>query len=309
MASWLQEAVAPEPASAWLQGLPLLLRIVLMLGAAAALHLLLRAIRGLLQSLRSPKGLTREQARESFGRRYPKLATVSSLLSSALAFVVYFLAFGLVLRELGVDPTAYFATATVVGLAVGFGSQGLVQDVVIGLTLLFSDAFDIGDTIEVAGQIGRVERMGLRFTVLTNFLGQTVYVPNRNIAQVGRYRGGVIRVYVDAQVPQGVSDEEMTGLLERLGAGFRAQHRSIVLSDAEVQGIREAEPGGWRYARMLFRMWPGQGGLVDTGFRPRLLAALKQIDPSYSDWMIVVTYRVLREDSPPQVSGRRKSWR
>ena len=98
------------------------------------------------------------------------------------------------------------------GLAVAFGLQGLIQDIVIGLTLVFTDAFDVGDMIELSGsgvsaQVGRVERIGLRFTVLTNFQGQRVFVPNRNIVLVSRFRAGVIRAYVDIQIPEGLEEE------------------------------------------------------------------------------------------------------
>ena len=288
------EASLP-PGPAWLVALPVAARVLVVLGIAVLLHGLVRAAQEVPFRVLTPAGRGGPRAHDAFARAYPKLATLTSLTASALTFIIYFVAVGVALRHMNVDPTAYFATATVVGLAIGFGSQGLVQDVVIGLTLLFSDAFDIGDTIEVAGQIGRVERIGLRFTTLVNFLGQTVYIPNRNIAQVGRYRGGVIRAYVDAQVPETLSDDDVLALMDRLARGFRAQHRSIVVTQPELQGVRAAEEGGWRYARLMFRLWPGQGGLVESVFRPRLLAALRAEDPQYADWMVVVTYRVLRD--------------
>ena len=102
---------------------------------------------------------------------------------------------GLVLQEFGVNLTAYLASASVVGLAISFGSQGLVQDIVIGLTLIFWDAMDVGDMVEITGTtnvIGRVEEIGLRFTKLINFYNQEVFVPNRTIANVSRFpHGGV----------------------------------------------------------------------------------------------------------------------
>jgi small conductance mechanosensitive channel len=97
---------------------------------------------------------------------------------------MYFVAVGLVLKEFGISLTAYFASATIIGLAVGFGSQGLVQDVVNGLTVVFSDLFDVGDMVEIAGQTGFVQKIGIRFTVLNNFMGAEVFIPNRTIANV-----------------------------------------------------------------------------------------------------------------------------
>ena len=68
--------------------------------------------------------------------RLRRLQSLASLLSSAMVFALYFLVVGLILSEFGVSLTAYLASASVLGLAIGFGSQGLVQDVVTGLTLI-----------------------------------------------------------------------------------------------------------------------------------------------------------------------------
>ncbi len=276
------------------EGMPILVRLLLILLFAGGAHLVVRLLQWAVERLLLPARLPAPDTKDAFARRYPKAATVISLVVSAITFGIYFAAIGLLLGELGVNLTAYFATATVIGLAVGFGSQGLVQDVVIGLTLLFSDAFDIGDTIEVAGQVGRVERLGLRFTTIVSFLGAAVYVPNRNIAQVVRYPQGVIRAYVDVQLPDAdAEDDDVRRMIAGAAAGFRAQHRAIVLADPEVSRVQSVSGGSWRYVRVSLRIWPGQGALVETMFRQRLIGEMKKLDPSYADWMVAVTYRVL----------------
>lgn len=268
--------------------LPKPLRILVL---AALAVLTLRAVRRGAEHLVAPIAPPGAPPAETFARRYPKVATVTSLVVSALTFTIFFVAVGLIFAELGVSLTAYLASASVVGLAIAFGSQGLVQDVVIGLTLLFSDAFDVGDMIEVSGQIGRVDNIGLRFTTLVNFHGQRVYVPNRNIMLVGRYRRGCIRAYADVQLPNGVEEEAVVARVEAVAAGMRRQFRSILITDPETFGVFRADPGGWRYLRMKFRVWPGQGALIEQTFRQRALAAMKELDPDYPDWMIAVTYR------------------
>lgn len=225
-------------------------------------------------------------------RNQPKVSSVMSLTVSAVTFVIYFIALGLILREFNVSLTAYLTAGSVVGLSVAFGLQGLVQDVVAGLTLLFSDTFDLGDTIELSGQVGRVERIGLRFTTLVNLHGQRVYVPNRSIALVGRFRRGSIRAYVDVQVPASVEEARVVDTVERVARGMRAQHAAILVTEPEPMGVHEAAPGGWRYLRVKFRLWPGQGGLIETTFRQRVLSAMRELDPSFQDWMVTVTYRV-----------------
>lgn len=275
-------------------GLSPALRIVIIVAVAAAAHALVRVARSVaLRLLTAPRRGKRTGGPDTLARRHPKFASITSLLYSTFTFVVYFLAFGLVLEELGLKLTTYLASASVVGLAIAFGSQGLVQDVVIGLTLLFSDAFDVGDVIEYAGgQAGRVEQIGLRFTVVANFLGQTVYLPNRTIGTVSRYRRGAISMYVDVQVPDDMEDDAIVALVQPLLEGLRGQFSAIVLSGPELMDVRRADPGGWRYLRAALRLWPGQQAPVESALRGRLLGALRDRAPDYADWMISVTNRV-----------------
>jgi moderate conductance mechanosensitive channel len=281
--------IAPVPETG-----PSLLRVASIIGIAAALHLVVRGMRRASEWIVTPDS-SPEMARELFVRRRPKTATVTTLAVSGITFIIYFVAIGFVFLELDFfDVRTYFASATVIGLAVAFGSQGLVQDVVIGLTLIFSDAFNVGDVVEISGQVGRVEKVGLRFTTLVNFLGQTVLVPNRNIGLIGRYRSGAIRAYVDFQLSDSVPDAEMIATIERIARGMRAQQPAIFLTDPEVEGPLPAQPGGWRFGRVKLRIWPGQGGFIETALRQRMLAALRRLDPDYADWMLTISYRVRR---------------
>jgi moderate conductance mechanosensitive channel len=269
-------------------------RIAWVLAIAGLLHLGLRGLRRASEWVVTPD-TSPEVARELFLRRRPKLATITTLAVSAITFVIYFIAFGLVFDELALfDVRTYFASATVIGLAVGFGSQGLVQDVVIGVTLIFSDAFNVGDVVEISGQVGRVEKVGLRFTTLVNFLGQTVYIPNRNIGLIGRYRRGMVRAYMDVQLSPGAAEADVMDAIERTARGMRAQQPAIMLTDPELRGPFTVEHGEWRFVRVKFRIWPGQNAYIETALRQRLLATLRRLDPEYADWMITVSYRVTR---------------
>jgi small conductance mechanosensitive channel len=108
-----------------------------------------------------------------FVTQQPKFVTLTGLITSALTLIIYSIGLGFILTVLGMDTkqfiATYLATASVVGFAVGFGSQGLVQDVITGLTLIFTDTLEVGDLVEISGQVGRVETVGLRFTELRNF--------------------------------------------------------------------------------------------------------------------------------------------
>ena len=264
----------------------LLTDVALIVVAALAAHLLIRGIRAGAERWMAPGG-----GRDAAFRRHPKIVSLLTILVSAATFTLYFVAVGLILDLVGLPLTAYLTSASVIALAVGFGSQGLVQDVVTGFTLIFSDVLDVGDVVDVAGQTGRVESIGLRFTVLVNLLDQRVYVPNRNIAQIGRYRKGHVRGYLDVQIPDGAAEPEVVAEVGRIAAGMHGQHRGVLLGTPEVMEVRSADPGGWRYLRVKFRLWPGQGALIETALRQRVLAAMRRFDDAYADWMATVTYR------------------
>ena len=130
-------------------------------------------------------------------KRHQKLHSIATLTASAVVFTLYFLAIGLILREFGVSLKAYLASASVVGLAIGFGSQGIVQDVVTGLTFIFSDLIDVGDLVQVSGQTGTVKAIIMRFVELEDAMGAVVFIPNRTISNVTNYPRGYSRCIVD----------------------------------------------------------------------------------------------------------------
>lgn len=262
-------------------------RIIIILGIALAAHLLVRVIRRIAERFVMPDPVGRDQ----LWRRRPRFATLTTILVSALTFTIYFLALGFVLSELGLDLTTYVASASVIGLAIGFGSQGFVQDVVVGLTLTFSDVLNVGDVVDISGQTGRVHRIGLRFTTLINVLDQSVNIPNRNITQINRYRRGYVRAYADVQIPDGADVDDVVGTVQRIAQGMRQQFPAIITADPETMGVRSTDSGSWSFVRIKFKLWPGQGAMIETGYKQRLLSALKASFPDYADWMITVTYR------------------
>src|SRR5210317_2240381 len=268
------------------------LRIFLVIVFAVAANFTVKAIRRFSQYLLTMKVDSKETSNEILTRRYPKLATVITILVSAVTFTIYFVAVGMILREFKISLTTYFASATVIGLAVGFGLQGFVQDVVIGLTLIFSDALTIGEMVKLGDEIGKVDSIGLRFTVLINLHGQRIIIPNRNIATISQFRGGCIRAYVDIQLPQEIDEKKMLPAIQSICKGMYNQHRSIILAMPEIFGIKDVEYGQWRYLRIKFKLWPGQIKIIEETFKERVVQVLKKSYADYASWMITVTYKV-----------------
>ena len=232
-----------------------------------------------------------------FVTHQPKFVTLTGLITSALTLVIYSIALGFILSVLGMNTSqfvaTYLATASVVGFAVGFGSQGLVQDVITGVTLIFTDTLEVGDMVDIGGQVGRVEKVGLRFTELRNFNNQQVFLSNRNIANIARFPRGGIHAYVDVQMPANADRGKVEGIVKQAAMGMWEQFVAIIMQEPEISDVQSAKAEGRDFIRVDFKLWPGQGGLVETTFRQRIITTLKQFDPYYADWMVVVTYRAI----------------
>ncbi|WP_223595372.1 mechanosensitive ion channel family protein [Neobacillus bataviensis] len=113
--------------------------------------------------------------------------TLSKLLDNILSYVVYFIAFMMILSVLGIDVKALLAGAGIVGLAVGFGAQSLVKDVITGFFIIFEDQFSVGDHVRIGQFEGTVETIGLRTTKLKSWTGEVHILPNGSIMEVTNF--------------------------------------------------------------------------------------------------------------------------
>ncbi len=276
------------------------IHILIVLGIAVVTHLTVKIVRHF-----SEWSINKSHAAKNpfgFVTAKPKFITLTRLIVSAITFVIYFLAVGLVLVEaFHVNLTTYLASASIIGLAISFGSQSLVQDLVTGVTLIFSNVMDAGDLVELSGTmpstVGRVEQIGLRFTTLINFYDQEIFVPNRNIGNVSRFPQGGILAYADVQVPAAANPEKIIAKIREVACGTWRQFGGIILTEPELGTVAATEPGGWHYLRVRFKIWPGQGALVETTFRQQVTFAMKAFDANYADWMVTVTYRTIQSFS------------
>lgn len=275
-------------------------RLLLIVILAVLVHVTVKLIRSVSEWL-----INKSHAQKSplgFVTQQPKFITLIQLIANAVTFIMYFLAMGLVLQELGVNLAGYLASASILALAISFGSQGLVQDVVIGLTLIFSDTMDVGDMVEIAGTtvvVGRVEEIGLRFTTLRNFYNQIVFIPNRTIANVSRFPHGGVFAYADIQIPAGAERDKAVETIANVARGMWRQFGAIILSEPVMDTVETAEGGGWSFARVHFKIWPGQGSLIETTFRQQMVRAMKAFDANYADWQVPVTYRAMTGNKKP----------
>lgn len=274
--------------SNFLEDLSIVPKLVVLIAIAVVTHFLVILIR-------------RGVARYLLGRPgsgYRKLKSIATLATSAAIFTLYFFVVGLILREFGVSLTAYLASASVLGLAIGFGSQGVVQDVVTGLTFIFSDLVDVGDLVEISGQTGIVRSITMRFVELENALGASVFIPNRTINNVINYPRGYVRCIADVTLRGDAGTMQATEETAlRVMRSITEQFAGILMTEPSPEGRVRLESGK-EFLRIKFRIWPNRGQPIETTFVQELAAELKKTDPDYQPWMIAIFYEVEKKALP-----------
>ncbi len=309
-ADFFTKVFQDTPIGGFWQNTSLAVHVLLIVGLVFVVHLIVKLVHAMSAYLINKSHS--EKIHLGFVTGQPKFITLTHLIVSAITFTIYFLAVGLVLIAVfhfnDTFLKTYLSSAAVVGLALSFGLQGLVQDLVTGVTLILSDAIDVGDVVDLSGTVGRVEQIGLRFTKVINFSNQEIFVPNRNIANVARFSRGVIYAYADVQIARQADQEKAAQLIREVACGVWTQFGAIILGEPQIGTIDAADPGGWSFLRVQFRVWPGQT-LIETAFRPQMVSAMKVLDPNYADWMVLVTYRSIasKHDRAALGEGMKKS--
>jgi small-conductance mechanosensitive channel len=151
-----------------------------------------------------------------------------------------------ILTEIGVNVAPLLAGAGVVGLAIGFGSQKLVQDVITGIFLLFEDAVAVGDVVLVSGLSGVVEHLSIRSIKLRAQDGSIHIVPFSAVTTVTNMTRDFSFAVVDVNVAYGEDTDRVVEVLQEIAAGLRADPKfgPVIRDELDMLGVeRLAESG------------------------------------------------------------------
>lgn len=124
---------------------------------------------------------------EQQGKNHPRVRTLRGLVKNIIGIAVWSIAFVMILSKWGVNIVPILTGAGILGLAIGFGSQTLVKDIVTGFFILLENQYNVGDYVEITGVKGRVKRMNLRTTILKDEDGTMSIIPNSSIIKVVKY--------------------------------------------------------------------------------------------------------------------------
>ncbi|MGM7700982.1 mechanosensitive ion channel family protein [Pseudalkalibacillus sp. Hm43] len=164
--------------------------------------------------------------------------TLRSLTKSIFSYVLIFILVVVVLGTFGIDIAGLIAAAGIVGLAIGFGAQGLVSDVVTGFFILLEKQLDVGDYVTAAGMGGIVEETGLRTTHIRGFDGTLHFVPNREISTISNHTRGNMRALVDIGISY---DDDIDKAIEVLQEACDrvAETNENIVDGPNVVGVQE----------------------------------------------------------------------
>ncbi|GAA0378100.1 mechanosensitive ion channel family protein [Bacillus horti] len=169
--------------------------------------------------------------------------TLSSLLNNIAVNVIYFIAILLILAEFNIALGPLLAGAGVVGLAIGFGAQGLVKDVVTGFFIIYEDQFSVGDYIDTAGYSGTVQEIGLRVTKIKDWTGKIHIIPNGSITHVTNHSKENGVAVLDVGVPLKEDISRVEGVVEAV-ARYVKEKEEAVIGEPVIMGVEELSGSG-----------------------------------------------------------------
>jgi small conductance mechanosensitive channel len=220
-----------DKAVSWLAGVgPRLL--VLMIGAFALTNLANYILR---------RAFDRVCSRSGDSEFKKRIETLSSVARYAVGLTVLVVASIMALKTMGVDIGPVLAAAGVVGLAVGFGAQNLVKDVISGFFILMDDQVRVGDVVEVGGKSGLVERVNLRMTVLRDLGGNVHFVRNGKIDIVTNKTKEYSRYVFDVGVSYREDVDEVISVIHEVDEALRSdpEYGPLILEPIEVMGLEQ----------------------------------------------------------------------
>jgi small conductance mechanosensitive channel len=192
-----------------------------------------------------------------------------------------------------IDITPLLAGASIVGLAVSFGAQSLIKDLIAGTFILVDNQFAIGDVIEVAGKTGTVERMNLRVVMLRDLDGTVHIVPNGQIVTVSNKTRGWSRAVVDVSIGYDADIDVALEVIRDEATKFANDPIHAAKFDAPPEVVGVQSLGDYAVAvRVLMRTHPGLQWEVSREFLRRIKIRLEAegIDIPYPQRMVHVRH-------------------
>ena len=210
--------------------------------------------------------------------RAQQVRTITSVVHSVGVFLIVFFAGMSLLKDafqINIEPL--LASAGIAGLAIGFGAQTMVKDVINGFFILVENQYDIGDTIKIAGVTGGVEDITLRRTVLRDGDGTLHIVPNSAIQIVSNMTRDWSQVTLQVAVDYTENSDRVVGLLQEVAKEVyeNPAFRGDIVAEPQVPGIEKVRGNEVDYL-MLVKVRPGKQYGVGRELRRAIKACFEK---------------------------------
>lgn len=201
--------------------------------------------------------------------------TLESLTKNIISYIYSFILIVTILELFDIKVTAILAGAGIVGLAVGFGAQGLVSDIVTGFFILLERQIDVGDEVTIGLVKGTVEVVGLKTLQVRDYDGSLHFIPNRQIATVSNHSRGTMRALVEIKLTQDDNFELITMVIQDICRKMAEENEDIVLGP-DILGIQDIGISDFTI-RIVARTANGQQGYVERVLRQQIKLAIDEI--------------------------------
>jgi moderate conductance mechanosensitive channel len=208
--------------------------------------------------------------------RLNRAETLGSILKSVANYTLIFIASVMILEKFGLNVAAVLTGAGVAGLAVGFGAQKLVRDVITGFFILLEDQFSVGDTITAAGNTGMVIEMGMRITRLRDDIGKLVILSNGDITTVVNHSRGPLTVAVDISLVPSTDLHRVRAVVEEIGQDLLIRVNALAAAPT-LKGVTALD-GTKMTVRITAQAQPGHQQEVEMALRTALLEQLTKAE-------------------------------
>lgn len=168
-----------------------------------------------------------------------RLKTITSLMRSLAFIIIGGVAAAMILKEIGMDIAPIIAGAGILGLAVSFGGQNLVRDVISGFFIILEDQIRVGDVAIINGQPGTVEQINFRTTVIRDLQGIVHVFPNGTITQLSNQSKGWSRYVIDMGVAYKENVDRVMDVMKEIGEGLRKDQKfgPLILEPLDILGV------------------------------------------------------------------------
>lgn len=208
--------------------------------------------------------------------------TIASVMENTLRYIIYFFGILQILEVFKVGRSLTVGVAGIGGAAIGFGSQFIVRDFISGLFSLVEDQYGIGDNVLINGTIsGIVEQFGMRTTRIRGFDGSITNISNGSIQTVKNMSRSNQRAYVEMTIPTGVSVEEATSAVEKLGEEL-SENKNVTVKPY-IYGITGI--GNFDNVKITVVGWtnPGEQYWLELQIRKRFLEICEEYKVSNTE--------------------------